>query len=101
MAQDLLLISRRFQPDQVYLPRLAQFRGEFHSQRKLDNDSMQTNLPEIKSSDLKAALDFLTGDRTDSASPNRPRRSNTSVRPVVAVHNGISRARTRTVKTND
>jgi len=61
---------------------------------------MLTNIPEIKTSDLKAALNFLMGD-SEELSPAKPRRSNTSARPVVAVHHGISRARSRPAKTED
>ncbi|WP_435017765.1 hypothetical protein TA3x_005385 [Tundrisphaera sp. TA3] len=60
---------------------------------------MQTNLPEIKSADLKAALDFLTGPRDASATPARVKRSAHTARPVVTVHHGINRDRIRAAKT--
>lgn len=59
---------------------------------------MPTNIPEIKSSDLKAALDFLNGAREESAPPVKVKRTTGSARPVVAVHNGINRARIRAIR---
>lgn len=62
---------------------------------------MTTDFPEIKSSDLKAALDFLTGAREDLAAPAPPvrvKRTTGSARPVVAVHHGINPARIRAAK---
>ena len=63
---------------------------------------MQTNFPEITSSDLKAALDFLTGERSEAnPPPTKVRRPSNTVKPVVAVHNGINRERIRPAKATD
>ena len=62
---------------------------------------MLTNIPEITSSDLKAALDFLRGDSDELAPARPPRQSTNTARGVVAVHNGINRARIRTSKQDD
>lgn len=62
---------------------------------------MLTKIPEITSSDLKAALDFLKGDSNELAPARPPRQASNTSRAVVAVHNGISRARIRTAKLDD
>ena len=60
-------------------------------------DPMQTKLPEINASELKAVRDFLTGT-TDEVRIPRTTRPSQHVRAAVPVHNGIIRARTRSAK---
>ena len=61
------------------------------------SDPMQTKLPEINASELKAVRDFLTGT-TDEVRIPRTTRPAQHVRAAVPVHNGIIRARTRSAK---
>src|SRR5258708_7175748 len=61
------------------------------------SDPMQTKLPEINASELKAVRDFLTGT-TDEVRIPRTTRPSQQVRAAVPVHNGIIRARTRSAK---
>jgi hypothetical protein len=61
------------------------------------SDPMQTKLPEINASELKAVRDFLTGT-TDEVRIPRTTRPSQHVRAAVPVHNGIIRARTRSAK---
>jgi hypothetical protein len=60
---------------------------------------MQTKLPEINASELKAVRDFLTGTTDEVRFPDpKPARQSSHVRSAVPVSNGISRARTRSSK---
>jgi hypothetical protein len=59
---------------------------------------MQTKLPEINASELKAVRDFLTGTTDEVRIPRTTRPSQQHVRAAVPVHNGIIRARTRSAK---
>lgn len=58
---------------------------------------MQTKLPEINASELRAVRDFLTGV-TDEVRIPRTGRPTQQARATVPVHNGIIRARTRSAK---
>jgi hypothetical protein len=60
---------------------------------------MQTKLPEINASELKAVRDFLVGLTDEVRIPIKPVRPSQRVRAAVPVHNGITRARTRSVRT--
>ena len=60
---------------------------------------MQTKLPEIQSSELKAVRDFLIGLTDDVRIPIKPARPAAQVRSAVPVSNGITRARMRSAKT--
>jgi hypothetical protein len=59
---------------------------------------MQTKLPEINASELKAVRDFLTGVTDEVRIPIKPSRPSQHARPAVPVSNGISRARMRSAK---
>jgi hypothetical protein len=59
---------------------------------------MQTKLPEINASELKAVRDFLTGATDEVRIPVKPSRPAPHVRPAVPVSNGITRARMRSTK---
>jgi hypothetical protein len=59
---------------------------------------MQTKLPEINASELKAVRDFLTGATDEVRIPVKPSRPAAHVRPAVPVSNGITRARMRSTK---
>ena len=59
---------------------------------------MQTKLPEINASELKAVRDFLTGATDEVRIPVKPSRPAPHVRPAVPVSNGITRARMRSAK---
>jgi hypothetical protein len=63
-----------------------------------DSDPMQTKLPEINASELKAVRDFLTGTTDEVRIPLKPARPAPHVRAAVPVSNGISRARNRSAK---
>ena len=74
-------------------------RGDIPFRSPSDSESMQTKLPEINASELKAVRDFLTGTTNEVVVPKAPRPShNAHVRAAVPVSNGISRARTRSLK---
>ena len=63
------------------------------------SDPMQTKLPEINASELKAVRDFLTGTTDEVRFPDpKAARRTPHVRAAVPVSNGISRARTRSLK---
>jgi hypothetical protein len=59
---------------------------------------MQTKLPEIQASDLKAVRDFLVGETNELPAPRPVPRRSTAHRAAVPVHNGITRARIRSAK---
>ena len=59
---------------------------------------MQTKLPEINASELKAVRDFLTGTTDEVRIPIKPARPTQQSRSAVPVSNGISRARIKAVK---
>ena len=59
---------------------------------------MQTKLPEINASELKAVRDFLTGTTDEVRIPIKSSRPASHVRNAVPVSNGISRARMRSAK---
>jgi hypothetical protein len=59
---------------------------------------MQTNLPEINATELKAVRDFLVGITDEVRIPIKPERPSQRTRAAVPVHNGIVRARLRSVK---
>ncbi len=65
------------------------------------SDPMQTKLPEINASELKAVRDFLIGatDEVRFPTPNKTTRPASNARAAVPVSNGISRARMRSAKT--
>ncbi|WP_435009335.1 hypothetical protein P12x_000587 [Tundrisphaera lichenicola] len=60
---------------------------------------MQTKLPEINASELKAVRDFLTGTTDEVKIPRTTKPSQQHNRAAVPVHNGIIRARTRSTRT--
>jgi hypothetical protein len=62
---------------------------------------MQTKLPEINASELKAVRDFLIGATDEVRIPIKPARPSQHVRTAVPVHNGITRARMRSAKSGD
>ena len=62
---------------------------------------MQTNLPEINASELKAVRDFLVGITDEVRIPIKPSRPSQHVRAAVPVSHGISRARSRPAKSGD
>ena len=65
-----------------------------------DSDPMQTKLPEINASELKAVRDFLIGITDEVRIPIKPARpAHHQGRAAVPVSNGISRARMRSTKT--
>ena len=66
----------------------------------IDSDPMQTKLPEINASELKAVRDFLTGVTDEVRIPLKPSRPAPHVRSAVPVSNGISRARMRSAKSS-
>jgi hypothetical protein len=66
-----------------------------------DSDLMQTKLPEINASELKAVRDFLIGVTDEVRIPIKPSRPSQNVRTAVPVHNGIIRARMRSAKSAD
>jgi hypothetical protein len=59
---------------------------------------MQTKLPEINATELKAVRDFLIGVTDEVRIPLKPTRPAPHVRTAVPVSNGISRDRIRGVK---
>ena len=59
---------------------------------------MQTKLPEINATELKAVRDFLIGLTDEVRIPVKPARPSHQGRPAVPVSNGISRARMRSQK---
>jgi hypothetical protein len=65
------------------------------------SDPMQTKLPEINASELKAVRDFLIGATDEVRIPIKPSRPSQHVRAAVPVSHGITRARTRTAKAGD
>jgi hypothetical protein len=73
-------------------------RGDFIPAVPFDSDPMQTKLPEINASELKAVRDFLTGITDEVRIPIKPARPSQHVRAAVPVHNGIVRARLRSAK---
>ena len=63
------------------------------------NDPMQTKLPEINASELKAVRDFLIGSTDEMRLPAaRPTKPSQKVRSAVPVTHGISRDRIRSAK---
>lgn len=61
---------------------------------------MQTKVPEINSSELKAVRDFLIGVTDEVRIPIKPARPTQQSRAAVPVHNGIVRARMRSAKSS-
>jgi hypothetical protein len=62
---------------------------------------MQTKLPEINASELKAVRDFLTGATDEVRIPIKPQRQDPRARAAVPVSNGITRARSRSARSGD
>ncbi len=73
-------------------------RGDFPSARLPTSDPMQTKLPEISSTDLKAVRDFLIGVTDEVRIAPRPTRPSQHIRAAVPVTHGITRARSRSAK---
>jgi hypothetical protein len=73
-------------------------RGDLIPAVPFDSDLMQTKLPEINASELKAVRDFLIGATDEVRIPIKPARPSQQVRTAVPVHNGITRARMRSAK---
>jgi hypothetical protein len=75
-------------------------RGDLIPAVPIDSDPMQTKLPEINASELKAVRDFLIGITDEVRIPIKPTRpAHHQGRTAVPVSNGITRARTRSAKT--
>jgi hypothetical protein len=72
--------------------------GDFLPAVPIDSDPMQTKLPEINASELKAVRDFLIGITDEVRIPIKPSRPSHQGRTAVPVSNGISRARMRSAK---
>lgn len=74
-------------------------RGDLIPAVPIDSDPMQTKLPEINASELKAVRDFLIGVTDEVRIPIKPTRPAHQNRAAVPVSNGITRARMRSTKT--